>query len=152
MLCFHVILGGKTNTYEGGIRLPTVIRYPGVIKPGSVIDEPTHMVDLLPTVAGIVGVSTPTYKILDGKDILPLLKGEDKITPHEIMFHYCGSYLHSARYRPRTGKQTGVHLNMDVFCQCLCMFAYMKADRGWDQIKATPLFLGVLAMHSLWVY
>lgn len=95
--------GGKTNTYEGGIRLPTVIRYPGVIQPGSVIDEPTHMVDLLPTVAGIAGVATPTYKILDGKDILPLLKGDEKITPHEVMFHYCGSYLHSARYRPRTG-------------------------------------------------
>lgn len=95
--------GGKTNTYEGGIRLPTIVRFPGVFAPDTEVDEPTHMADLLPTVARIVGVPTPAVKVLDGKDIYPLLTGEEKITPHEIMFHYCGTMVHSARYRPRNG-------------------------------------------------
>ncbi|XP_022103782.1 steryl-sulfatase-like [Acanthaster planci] len=95
-----IFKGGKASTWEGGIRVPTIVKYPGVVAPGSQISEPTQLPDLLPTIAGIVGVQLPNDRVYDGKDLMPLLRGENNRPHHEFMYHYCGSYLHAARYTP----------------------------------------------------
>ncbi|XP_038071663.1 steryl-sulfatase-like [Patiria miniata] len=96
-----VFKGGKASTWEGGIRVPTIVKYPGVVSPGSEVTEPTQLSDLLPTIAGIAGVPLPDDRVYDGKDLMPLLRGETIGKPHhEFMYHYCGSYLHAARYTP----------------------------------------------------
>ncbi|MDZ8120518.1 sulfatase-like hydrolase/transferase [Pontiella agarivorans] len=64
---------GKTHVYEGGIRVPTIVSWPGVLGKG-VIDDPVHICDWLPTFGKIAGVELPSN--LDGRDILPVLKGE----------------------------------------------------------------------------
>ena len=67
----------KSSLYEGGIRVPGIVRWPAVVKAGSVSHVPAGAVDLFPTLAEIVGANRPTDKYVDGTSILPVLKGED---------------------------------------------------------------------------
>ena len=79
--------GGKWTTFEGGIRVPTVMRWPASIPAGSTNDEITAIFDLLPTFAEIAGSKAPTDRKLDGKSILPYMKGKDVATPiHDSYF------------------------------------------------------------------
>ena len=96
--------GGKAHgTVDGGIRVPAVMRWPGHIPPGTVVDEPTSLMDVLPTVAKAMGESVPGDRQMDGYDLLPLLQKTTLVSPHEFMFHYCGTEVHAVRYRPREG-------------------------------------------------
>lgn len=79
---------GKGTTWEGGVRTPCVVRWPGVIEPGRVSAEPVMTIDLLPTVCEILGVSLPERPI-DGKSLLPLLRGDaGAASPHEVLYFY----------------------------------------------------------------
>jgi len=68
--------GGKSMTYEGGLRVSMIVEYPGVTAPGSVIAIPTINLDFYPTFAEIVGYEIPGTHITDGASILPLLAGD----------------------------------------------------------------------------
>ena len=72
---------GKWTNFEGGIRVPTIARWPGVVPAGSGNDEITTIMDLLPTFCEIAGVDLPQDRVLDGRSILPYLKGEKPATP-----------------------------------------------------------------------
>lgn len=74
--------GFKSSLYEGGIRSPACASWPGHIKPGAVIREPMHIVDLFPTFVKLGGGSLDQKFPLDGRDILPVLT-EGKPSPHE---------------------------------------------------------------------
>jgi arylsulfatase A-like enzyme len=77
--------GGKGWVYEGGIREPWIIRYPSVTKPGSVSSQMICSIDLLPTVASIVGFKFK-HKV-DGIDLTPALKGQ-KLNRDALYWHY----------------------------------------------------------------
>jgi arylsulfatase A-like enzyme len=72
----------KSSLYEGGIRSPAFAAWPGHIKPGTVITEPLHIVDLFPTFVKLAGGSLEQKLPLDGRDIMPALT-EGKPSPHE---------------------------------------------------------------------
>ncbi|XP_072812115.1 steryl-sulfatase isoform X5 [Vicugna pacos] len=93
--------GGKANNWEGGIRVPGVLRWPGVIQAGLEIDEPTSNMDIFPTVAKLAGAPLPEDRIIDGRDLMPLLRGESQHSDHEFLFHYCNFYLNAVRWHPR---------------------------------------------------
>lgn len=96
-----IFKGGKTmGGMEGGIRVPTVVMWPNKIPAKTVIPVPTSQMDLFTTILQIVGCSLPTDRIIDGKNILPLLQGIEKTSPHQYLFHYCGQDIHAARYIP----------------------------------------------------
>jgi arylsulfatase len=79
---------GKGTVWEGGVREPFIARWPGKIPAGSVCRETAMTIDILPTVAKIIGAELPKRKI-DGKDIGPLLRGEKGARcPHEAYFFY----------------------------------------------------------------
>jgi arylsulfatase len=79
---------GKGTVWEGGVRVPFIARWPGKIPAASVCDEPAMTIDVLPTVATIIGADLPTLPI-DGADILPLLRNKPGAkNPHEAYFHY----------------------------------------------------------------
>ena len=79
---------GKGTTFEGGIRVPFIARYPGKIKANSVCSEPAMTIDVLPTIANLIDAELPAHKI-DGKDIWPLLSGDARaISPHDAYFFY----------------------------------------------------------------
>ena len=96
-------LGGKGSTWEGGVRVPTIVKLPGVIPAGTEVSQPTHLSDVLPTVAGITGVQLPNDRVYDGRDLLPLLTNTTSQIIHEYMFHYCGGYINAVRYTPIGG-------------------------------------------------
>jgi len=69
--------GSKGNTYEGGIRVPMLVRWPGGLEGGRQVDAMVHMTDWLPTICGMVGAEPPSERKLDGVDVLPALRGEE---------------------------------------------------------------------------
>jgi arylsulfatase A len=79
---------GKMTTFEGGQRVPCVMKWPGNIPAGSVCDEMALTMDLLPTFARITGAALPTVQSLDGKDIFSLMTAKaGSATPHEVFFY-----------------------------------------------------------------
>ena len=108
---------GKGTTWEGGVRVPSIIKFPNGLKPNE-IDEPLMAIDWMPTFAGITDSKLSKYKI-DGKDIWPLLSGRESKSPHEkLYFYYRVNELHSIRmnnwkiqfsrtYRSLNGKEGG---------------------------------------------
>ncbi|MCK4960588.1 MAG: sulfatase-like hydrolase/transferase, partial [Planctomycetes bacterium] len=74
--------------YEGHMREPTIAWWPGTIPPGSVCDEIASTIDLLPTLAKLAGTKAPTDRIIDGRDISPLLLAEPGAkSPHKSYFY-----------------------------------------------------------------
>lgn len=80
--------GSKGGYYEGGIREPMIVRWPGVVKPASTCDVPVINVDLFPTFLAAAGATTD--KVLDGESLLPLLKGEGDLERQAIFWHFPG--------------------------------------------------------------
>lgn len=68
--------GRKGSLWDGGIRVPTVIEWPAVVKQPRRISEPCGTVDIYPTVCDIAGVTMPNQPVLDGVSLLPLIRGE----------------------------------------------------------------------------
>lgn len=80
--------GFKGDTFEGGIRVPFVMRWPGKIRPGTRYDLPVSNLDVVPTVLGHFGRTTPTKGFaFDGVDLMPYLRGQrDGQRPHDVMY------------------------------------------------------------------
>ncbi len=89
---------GKGTTWEGGLREPTIMRWPGHIPAGSTCSEVTSTIDILPTFAKLAGTKPPSDRIIDGKDILPLMLGKPGAkSPHETFFYYRSDQLQAVR-------------------------------------------------------
>jgi arylsulfatase A-like enzyme len=88
--------GYKGNYYEGGIRVPFFVHWPGVVAPGGTSAEPVIGVDLYPTLLDIAGAAPPDQP-LDGVSLLPLLKGEVESLPERPLFWHFPAYLQSYR-------------------------------------------------------
>ena len=89
---------GKFSTYEGGMREPCIMRWPGKVPAGSVCHEVAATIDLLPTIARLAGGQVPTDRIIDGEDIWPLMAGEPGAkSPHDAYFYYRGNKLEAIR-------------------------------------------------------
>jgi arylsulfatase A-like enzyme len=67
---------GKGSAYEGGIRVPFIIKWPGITDKGKVVNLPVHIIDLYPTLCEIAGKSNPSDVILDGVSLVPMIKGK----------------------------------------------------------------------------
>jgi len=80
--------GGKGCYYEGGIREPMIVRWPGKIKAGSKCDTPVIGIDFYPTLLEIAGAKTPEGKVLDGVSIMPLLRGSSPLKPRPLFWHF----------------------------------------------------------------
>ncbi len=105
--------GEKGTTWEGGLRIPMMVRWPGVVKPGSQVNEPISTMDWFPTLCAAAGIpdikekmktgfqaGTKSFKVhLDGYDFSPFLKGEAKAAPRDSMFYFDqGGNLNAVRW------------------------------------------------------
>jgi arylsulfatase A len=89
---------GKGTAFEGGVRVPFIARWPGRIPGGHESAEPAMTIDVLPTVARLAGAEMPADRIIDGRDIWPLLSGQKGAeSPHEVLYFYWGLELHAVR-------------------------------------------------------
>ncbi|XP_078452012.1 steryl-sulfatase-like [Lampetra fluviatilis] len=109
--------GGKSmGGFDGGIRVPAILRWPGVLPASVQVDQPTSLMDIYPTVLSLAGASLPQGRVIDGKDLLPLLLGNQSYSEHEFLFHYCGTYLNAVRWVPRDSQLIWkVHFFSPVF-------------------------------------
>jgi len=150
----------KATTWEGGFRVPTVVRWPGVIKPGTVINDIFHHMDWLPTFLAAVGepdikekllkghdAAGKTFKVhLDGYNQLPLLKGEAPGAREEI--HYISDDGDYAAFRYKKWKisfLTQEQNGMDVWDAPYVPHRYPRVT----DLRADP-FEHAMARNSSW--
>ncbi len=81
---------GKGTTWEGGMRVPGIFWMPGRIPAGRVSSAVAANMDILPTFAGLAGADLPTDRVLDGRDLWPLLSGATDESPHEYFYFFAG--------------------------------------------------------------
>ena len=123
---------GKGTMWEGGYRVPTLMKWPAKIPAGTTCDELASTVDVLPTIAKLIGGDLPDHKI-DGKDIRPLMFGETGVkSPHESFYlYYGGGQLQGVRdrrwklvfphkYRTMDGKPGGTGGTPNRYTQKTC--------------------------------
>ncbi len=92
---------GKGTTFEGGVRVPCLMRWPGRIPAGRVCHELAATIDILPTIARLIGVALPPDRPIDGKDIWPLISGQAGAKcPHEAYCYYWDRELQAIRSGP----------------------------------------------------
>ena len=84
----------KGHLYEGGIRVPLIIRWPGKIKPKTLDETPVILTDLYPTILEASGISSNVNYPIDGKNLLPLLKNRKKLNDRAIFWHYPNFAFH----------------------------------------------------------
>lgn len=77
--------GGKQEYFDGGIRIPFIARAPGLIAPGTVCSRSALVQDLFPTILTLTGTPLPDDRVIDGKDLLPVLTGTGE-RPQETLF------------------------------------------------------------------
>ena len=82
--------GEKGQVWEGGIRVPFVMRWPGVLPAGTVYEQPVSSLDVTATAAAIAGVPDDQRQQLDGVDLVPFLTGQREGPPHEHLFWRSG--------------------------------------------------------------
>jgi len=83
----------KGSMYEGGIRVPGILRWPGHTRAGQICDEPVSGVDLLPTLCAIAGIPVPADRVIDGASFLPIFDGKPvkRTTPLYWQYNYATS-------------------------------------------------------------
>jgi arylsulfatase A-like enzyme len=153
--------GGKYTTYEGGIRMPFMMKWPGHIPAGLVYEEPVSTLDIVPTAAAACGVSTEAAQALDGVDLMPFLTNQATGTPHEVLYWKLGmsSAVRKGRWKlylePRNGVAKLFDLESDpsekrdlsaaepvIFEELKTLYAQWDGSlppRGWTNIS--PVFL-----------
>jgi len=78
---------GKGSSFDGGVRVPCIARWPGRIPAGAVEQTPAWTVDFMPTFAGLAEAALPKDRVYDGQDIMPLLEGGDTMPERGLIFH-----------------------------------------------------------------
>jgi arylsulfatase A-like enzyme len=81
---------GKYHLFEGGIRIPFVVQWPGRIPAGKICSEPVSTLDIMPTAAAAANASLPSNRPVDGTNLLPYLTAETSTPPHDILFWRVG--------------------------------------------------------------
>ena len=84
----YPLRGAKGMLYEGGVRVPMAVRWPGVVKAGSKCAVPVITVDFFPTFLEIAGAKAPSGKVLDGESIVGLLDGKKELKRDAIYWHF----------------------------------------------------------------
>ena len=89
---------GKGTTFEGGVRVPFIARWPDHVAKGVTSNTPAMTIDLLPTLAGLAGAPVSSDRIIDGRDAWPVIAGRrDAKAPHDVLYFYWGAELHAVR-------------------------------------------------------
>jgi uncharacterized sulfatase len=92
-----ILRGGKGQSYEGGLRVPMIATWPGHIPSRSICSEPVMNIDFFPTCLGLAGLTPPSDRIIDGRDMTGLLKGKEKRSPHDALFFFHHNEIEGVR-------------------------------------------------------
>lgn len=87
----------KASSFDGGVRVPAIARWPGKIPPGQVSQEVVASIDVFPTILGAAGADLPADRVIDGRDLLPLMSGRVSESPHEAVYAMANEKLRMIR-------------------------------------------------------
>ena len=95
----------RGETYEGGMRVPGFVIWPGKTKPGTISEAMAMNIDLFPTLLGMLGIAPPADRVIDGRDMAGLLAGGP--SPHDVLYYvtaYSGEFqaVRDADFKYRT--------------------------------------------------
>ncbi len=116
---------GKANLYEGGIREPLIVRWPGAVEPRSICSEPVTSVDFFPTFLEILGLENKAGKPIDGVSLLPLLTQRGTLNRQAIYWHY--PHYHSSSIGPCGAVRMGDYKLLEWFDETI-LFPYGKFE------------------------
>jgi len=85
--------GAKGSLYEGGIRVPFILRWPAAVPAGLVYDEPISTLDVFPTAVAAARVKLPRDRIFDGVNIVPYVTGENENSPRDALYWRWGDHF-----------------------------------------------------------
>jgi len=156
--------GTKGQVYEGGIRVPFIISWPGTLNSGSSYDEPVSSLDVFATSLALAGVAMPVDKKYDSVNLMPYLLGQTKSPPHERLFWRTGG---GTAHAVREGKWKMVRLkdkpaqlydlssdiaeSKDLAGEKKDVAARLIADiDAWNAELIPPAFLGSSAKNEDW--
>lgn len=111
----HPLRGGKATIYEGGIRVPLIVIWPGHIRPGSESDQIVTSVDYYPTLLEMLDLEARPDQTLDGVSILPVLLGEGELEREAVFFHFPHPGVPPARF-PSTAVRRGPWKLIRAYC------------------------------------
>jgi arylsulfatase A len=109
--------GFKASVSEGGMRVPTIAWWPGKIAADTSSDAVAGNIDLMPTFVKLAGGDVPKDRVIDGKDLWPLLSGAKKESPHEAYYCFGAAGLKAVRSGPWKLYVDGAklyHLDKDI--------------------------------------
>jgi uncharacterized sulfatase len=89
--------GRKGQPLEGGQRVPAIFAWPGTLPAGRVVSAPAMNFDVFPTVLALAGLDGPSDRVVDGRDLWPLLRGETEASPHEALFFFNANVIDGVR-------------------------------------------------------
>jgi arylsulfatase A-like enzyme len=89
--------GAKGSTWEGGMRVPAIVRWAGTLDGGRVCDQLLTSMDLYPTLAGLCGARVPADRVIDGLDVLEVWRDPTARSPHHTFAYYRGDNLEAVR-------------------------------------------------------
>jgi uncharacterized sulfatase len=139
----------KGTLYEGGIRVPMIVRWPGVVRPGSVCPEPTTTADLLPTFCEMAAARPPDQPI-DGSSLVPLLKDPAATLGRDAIYFHYPHYHHS---RPAGAIRAGDFKLIEFFDDGSLELYNLKDDIGETEnlAAAKPQLAGELQQQlAMW--
>mgnify|MGYP002623236040 CR=1 FL=1 len=104
---------GKGSAYEGGIRVPLIVRWPGMVKPGSVCDTPVITPDYYPTILEMTGVADAAGHAVEGASLMPLLRETGGLKRTAIYWHY--PHYHPGGATPHSAIRDGDFKLLEFF-------------------------------------
>jgi arylsulfatase A-like enzyme len=129
---------GKGSTWEGGVRVPCIVRWPGQVPAGRVNNAIFSTIDLMPTFANLAGYKVPKDRIIDGVDQTALLLGKSKAGARDHLYYLCRNELHGVR----KGKWKLLLANRKNY------YGYVK-DRGSNGMELYDLASDIGETHNL---
>ncbi len=120
--------GGKGTVYEGGVRVPLIIRWPGVVEPGSVCTDPVIGIDLFPTIIEMAGIDWK--EPVDGVSLVPLLTKEGKFKREAIYIYWHYPHYHTQGATPYSAIRDGDYKLIEFFEDHHLELYNLKEDIG----------------------
>jgi arylsulfatase A-like enzyme len=126
--CNLPLRAGKGWLYEGGIREPMLMKWPGVVKAGSVCREPVTSTDFYPTMLEMAGLPAKPEQHVDGVSLVPLLKGEGTVEREAMYWHY--PHYHGSGNRPSGAVRAGDYKLIEWYEDGQVELYHLKDDLG----------------------
>lgn len=128
---------GKGSAYEGGVRVPLIVKWPGVTEPGSVSSVPVISADHFPTLLAMAGAVGPSSHIVDGESLVPVLSRQGSLTREALYWHY--PHYHPGGATPYGAVREGDYRLVEFYEDRRVELYNLKEDVGEQQDLAATL-------------